>query len=224
MAVLHKKLIGTPQGTSGDLVFRIKQGVTYLCARPIPFIPGSQPADIARRKKFALACRFSARVNQIPKLKELWERFEGKASSFNLIAKANYNRVLGEVMGDNATITPQKGLQLTVTSAALTGTGIQVEIDSLETGQITPAETRVRLISLIHLSSPTDPTNDAHDFIPVVSPAQAADFTVPTIFTVALDPQDTLLYGLYATRKLFYAIVTEDADGKLYSYSRTYSE
>ena len=72
MAQLKKTVLGKVSGAVGDIVFRQRDGLNYIGLRPGSFTPGTNPASVARRARFALAAKASVSVNRIPALKSLW--------------------------------------------------------------------------------------------------------------------------------------------------------
>lgn len=222
MAELRKAILGQVSGALGDIVFRERDGLNYLATRPSSFIPGTDPASIARRERFALTSKTSVLINRVPELKSLWARaLSNGISPFNYIFKTNYRFITASTISDLLKIVPDNGFGITLTGNTVSNTSVQAVVSAigLKAGINTLIETSLMMTCVEFLSNPLDESVGAYSLLSLVSETVPMTLTNPVTFNADLTSQQTLLYDKYQDHKVFIAIVTLDADGKPVHYS-----
>ena len=175
MAQLKKTVLGKVSGAVGDIVFRQRDGLNYIGLRPGSFTPGTDPASVARRARFALAAKASVSVNRIPALKSLWAGvLTNGISPYNYIFKTNYKYVTSSTISDLLKIVPDNGFGVTVADNNVDRTRVRAMVEAIGTnaGINTTLETTIMMASLVFLSSPVDESVGAYSLLSVVSPSQ----------------------------------------------------
>lgn len=224
MAELRKAILGQVSGALGDIVFREKGSLNYLATRPASFIPGTDPASIARRARFALTAKTSVSINRILELKTLWANaFSNGMSPFNYIFKTNYRFVTASTISDLLKIVPDNGFGVTITEGTVDRTRIRVVTDPIgdNTGIDPLLEPDIMLAGIIFLSSPVGESLDPYSLLSVISATQSTKLTDPLTFDANLTNQQQVIFDSYQVTKAFVALVTLDSVGIPVHYSST---
>ena len=225
MAQLFDKILGSPSGELGDMVFRRKKGGNIIAKQPVHRATPLSDAEKAFRSKFGLAGRLACKINSIQVLKDVWPKGTGKGSKCNEILKANYNSIntaadLGEVL-----VSPLFGFS--VANAVLTAgpTGIHFAADALgvNVGIDTSIEKSVVTAGIVVLTTPTKAGIPALQVLAFKSIQHNLDLINPIDHTVEFNGGTLNLYSEYTTRRVFASLVTLDDAGKGVRYSTTFS-
>lgn len=226
MAIVNKQVLGKVSGAVGDVVFRQKDGKSFVGVRPGSFIPGSDPASLDRRSRFSLTARYAQQVNSVEALQTFWKRVKlSNMSAFNYILSENYPFIQPDDITSNIKLAPGIGFSVTTTSVGLTPSQVQVVLDPLGAGSgINPAvETSIRMAALLYLNTPLDEYADPDAFVTLQSDPQASDISNPLTFTIALNSQQSQLLTSYQSRTGYYVLFTTDAEEVPVRYSQTFS-
>jgi hypothetical protein len=222
MAQLRKTVLGKVSGAVGDIVFRERDGLNYLATRPNSFIPGTDPASVARRQRFALTAKTSVSINRIPELKDLWANAAPSGiSPYNYIFKTNYTFVSSSDISNLIKIVPDNGFGISLTSNTVSNSSVQAIISAIgiKAGINATLEPNLMMTCVEFLSNPLDESVSAYSLLSLVSATVPTTLTDPITFTADLTSQQTLLFDKYQDYKVFIAIVTLDATGKPVHYS-----
>jgi hypothetical protein len=210
-------VLGKVRGALGDVVFRERSGKSFVGVRPTSFIPGTDPASVARREKFLLAVKFSQAINSESKLRSLWNDVRPPdMSTFNSITKSNYYYVDVDSVSDFAKIVPALGFGITTSSAGLSQTGIRIVINPIGLNtQIDPAvEVNIQLVSVLFFSTPLDQSVQGYYLTNLVGSPQPLILDESINFDVPLLNEQTLVYNKFQNHKAFVVLVTLDVSGK----------
>ena len=217
MAQLRKTVLGKVSGTVGDIVFRERDGMNYLSTRPNSFMPGIDPASVARRQRFALTSKASVSINMIPELKILWSTAAPSGvSSYNYIFKINYPFLSLMGVSNLLKIVPDNGFGITLTEHTVSNTSVHAVISpiGIKTGINTVIETSLKMICVEFLSNPIDESVGAYSLVSLVSTEMPITLTNPVTFDADLTSQQSLLFDKYQDYKVFIALVSVDSQGK----------
>lgn len=224
MAELRKTVLGKVSGAIGDIVFRERDGMNYISTRPSSFIPGTDPASIARRQRFAMAAKTSVSINRIPELKVLWgTAAPSGVNPYNYIFKTNYRFVSSVSISDLLQLVPGYGFGVNVPDSTVDRAQIAITMDLIgdKAGIDMLLEPNIIMASVVFLSTPLDESVGPYAFLNAVSPAQVTNLEEPLNFTAEFTNQQSTLFDKYQSVKTFIAILTLDTDGKPVHYSST---
>lgn len=132
MAKIKGNILGNISGKIGNLSARIRNGETYLSARPSSFKESIHPSHNERKKKFAVAVNISSLLIKDPQLKAVWsEKGNGKTTAFNNIVGANAKLCLSAMPSINVRLTPG-GFQLPVDSVTVQSDRLSINISGID--------------------------------------------------------------------------------------------
>lgn len=227
MAQFNKQILGQAQGAVGDVTFRKRRGKTYLSAKPSSFIPGMDDKSVARRNKFSISIKLASTINSTPVLKNIWEKnTPADLSTFNHIMRTNYAMIAsGSITNSLIKLTPALGFNVNNPVVALGPSSIMVNLDAIGTsaGIDVLNEPSIKLVSVVYLGNPTDISLKKDNFLTFVSDAKATDLSAALEFITALSDVESQMFGIYQTRKGFFAVITLDAAGNVVHYSNTFA-
>ena len=224
MAQLKKTVLGKVSGAVGDIVFRERDGKNYIGLRPDSFIPGTDPASVARRQRFLLTLKTGSSINSIDKLKSLWKEVTPSGlSPFNYIVKTNYRFVSSTDLTNLLQLTPDNGFGFAITDNYVDRTHVEVTINPIgsNAGINVALEPNIMMISLVFLTSPVDLSLAPYSLIAVSSASQATNLATELTIDTNLTNQQQQAFDKYQITKTFVALVTLDADGIPVHYSST---
>ena len=83
MAILKNGILGSVTGAAGDIVFRTRNGKTYISSKASLYPPRNDVKSVAIRKKFRFCTRLFSAIGKVFWLKFLWNN-GGRLNSFCL--------------------------------------------------------------------------------------------------------------------------------------------
>lgn len=90
MATLSKNIFGTIKGSLGSLVFRERNGKTFIYSKPVKQKVSKSKASIEARQKFSLAVALAREINKNLVLSGVWNQCNIKATNaYQKIIKVN---------------------------------------------------------------------------------------------------------------------------------------
>jgi hypothetical protein len=224
MAELNKTVLGRLSGAVGDVVFRQRSGKNFVGTKPSSFIPGNDPASVARRERFALAIQFAGSINSVSELKSVWKKSTPSGlSPFNHMIQINYHSIVNNEVSDIATLGPKPDFGVSASSISLSSAVLQVDLNAIGslTGINSSIEQSVQMASLVCLSDPTSEDLNPNAFIGKVSGIQAISLVTPLSFTIDLSPLDSALYDKFQNHKGLFLLYTLDAESNVVKHSNT---
>ena len=226
MAKLNKTILGKVSGALGDITFRQRNGKNFLSTRPGSFVPGQDPASVARRQKFALSIQLAKAINSISELKSVWSSVATPGTSaYNQMMRANYPMISPTDISGLIKLVPSLGFNVTNPTVTLGPSEITANTDAIgNLAGIDPtAEPSTRLVSVVYLSNPSDDLVGAYTFLTFNSEVKDTDLTSALSFTFTLSDVETQLFAKYQDKKGFFVLLTLDATGKVVHYSNTFT-
>ncbi|MCZ7612762.1 MAG: hypothetical protein M5T52_04255 [Ignavibacteriaceae bacterium] len=211
-------------GAVGDIVFRERFGVNYVGLRPDSFVPGNDPASVARRQRFSLATKTGVTINSVSPLKSLWQPSTPSGMSpYNYIVKTNYRYVTSSTISDLLKIVPENGFGVTVADSVIDRTRVRLIVEPIGTNAGIDVLQEPNIISacVLFLSAPVDESVGAYSILSAVSEPIPTDLTQQLTLDANLTNQQQTIFDKYQTRKVFAALVTLDANGIPVHYSST---
>jgi hypothetical protein len=225
MARLKKQVLGTVSGAVGDILFRVRNGNTFVGTRPASFMPGMDTASVNRRMRFALTTKLCRTINSVPELKTIWRAVTpSRLTQYNMMVKLNYNNVSHNNVSGFIKLVPEIGFGVTVTSIIIDSANLEVELQSIGTNSgIDPVtETYFKLAGVMVLSDPTDPQNAPFTFMRVIFEDAPLDISNPLNFQVAFMDQISQLISQYQVQQVFLTLLTLDINKNPVQYSNTF--
>ncbi len=247
MARINKSVVGNLSGSLGDVVFHQRYGKAFVRRRPESFLPGTDKQSVERRNRFAFSVKLAKAIYSVPELRTLWQKAAPKSKSpFNFVVGSNTKLVNADFVTNLASITPASGFNVACKNVTTSSTSIVVEIESLSksAGISLKKEPNVRLVYVLSLSKRANKSVPAHQSANL--PAYSSDGPVlrhtgvptfwfvsgsymaqPTViddtmvFNVKIVGKDAALTKSYRDKKLLFALVTLNADGKVVGGSGT---
>jgi hypothetical protein len=224
MGTLTKAVLGRISGTVGDVLFRQRNGMNYVSARPTSYTPSNDADAVARRKKFAFACKLASNIISISPLKTLWtSAAESGQSAYNKIVSTNYKFVAVDSVTDQTFLVPDLGFGVTTTSITVSASSIQLVTEAIgnNAGIDLTTEKFIQLAAILSLSDPVDETVDDYCVIPLTSSGLKLGLDAAVTAIATMSSQQTQLYNKYNTHKALLSLVTLDVDGNPLHYSGT---
>lgn len=222
MAEIRKQVLGEVVGALGDIVFRARNGKNFVGVRPASFIPGTDSASVARRLKFLTTIRFSQAVNSEPVLNAIWDKVRPpEMSTFNNIARLNYQYTQDESLTDLMKIVPGLGFGIVASSTNLTSSDLTLDTEAigLNSGINTVVEVNLQMISVLFFSDPIDESVGSYYITTISSIPQSFTLEDPLNLTASLLSEQTVYYDKFREHKAFTVLVTLDAQGNPVHYS-----
>ena len=225
MAQLFDKILGSPSGHLGDLVFRRKKGGNIIAKQPTHRSSAPKLSEIAFRAKFALTGKIAAGINSNTLIKEVWPRGTGKGSKFNEIFQKNYEVVnTADALGA-IEVVPNTGFD--VENAAVTAglTGIHVACDALGIGPEidTGIEKYIVAEGIVVLQAPNQANIPALKVIPFKTIQHNLDLINAVDLTSTFNAAMLKTYNSYTNRKVYGCLLTLDDLGNPIKFSSTLS-
>jgi len=224
MAEIRKQVLGKLSGALGDVVFRERNGKSYVGVRPASFIPGTDPASVSRRLKFLTVIKFTQAIHSEPVLKAVWDNNRPPdITTFNTITRMNYKFVEAENITDLARIVPGLGFSIRSTAASLDSSILTLDIDAIGLNtEIDPkVEVNIQLVSVLFFRNALDETAGNFYLTTLSSASQHLDLENPLSFNATLLSEQKVYYNKFQEHKAFVVLLTTDAQGKPVHYSST---
>lgn len=226
MANLEKPMFGNIKGKFGKAVFRQRNGLNYIAQRPSSYsIPGTE-SYLIRTAKFRICAKISSALNSVSLLKELWkEETPEKLSTYNYLISVNYGAVNNDLSLGLIKIAPDSAVGVRLDTVALTSDKLTVNLLPLtEKSLINPSvEKKVKLASLLYLSSPLNSEDSGFEVITFISASKAFDLASPLTFDLFISTSDELKIGLYRNKSVHSSLITFAEDDTAVNNSSTFS-
>lgn len=222
MAEIRKQVLGEVVGALGDIVFRARNGRNFVGVRPASFIPGTDQASVTRRLKFLTTIKFSQAVNSEPVLKAIWDKVRPpEMSTFNNIARLNYQYTESENLTDLMKIVPSLGFGITTAGMNLSSGGLNIDTEAIgtNTGINTVVELNIQMVSVLFFSDPIDASVGSYYITTMSGIPQSFTLEDPQNLTASLLSEQTAYYSKFQAHKAFSVLVTLDAQGNPVHYS-----
>ncbi|MCX6158461.1 MAG: hypothetical protein NTY74_10840 [Ignavibacteriae bacterium] len=224
---MTKRILGTLQGTVGDVTFRDRQGDTIVATKPNSFMPGTDALSVARRNRFGMAVKLSHAINYLSDLKHFWKLYGNEGSKFrtpfNKMVKSSYQTVTDTDITSTTSLVPEIGFEISSTNVTIADTGVTVALAAIgnDKGIDPVVEVGYQLACVVFLKSPTDEKEVPYYFIHQMSEEGVLSLTNPMTVTIDFDNITGQYFNKYTVSKGLFALITLDGDGQPVRYSNT---
>ena len=205
-------------------MFRDRNGVNIIAARPSSFNTPVDPASVARRSKFTMAAKLAAAISSNSSLKSVWSPIKPDGLSVqNYLLKINYKSVSPSEILDTVKLVPDGGFGISAASVDKTAEHLRVDIETIGTNNDinTLVEVKVQLLSVLFLSDPLSEDAAAYSIIVLSSPLVNISLNSNIPFDITLMSNQSILFNQYNNKKAFFALVTLDNGNHIIHHSIT---
>jgi hypothetical protein len=217
MAVVKKKVLGELRGKIGSTVYRVRNGKNYAASVPSEYNASQSPLEVDKRNKFRINGKFAKAIKESELLYSIWDKEKAPATNaYNKICKVNFSHCGTNRPSEKNVITPEGEFILPVRNITSLPEGIEV---MLESSDIPELEKQVIYIMIISLYEPAANGHNYFELL-VMEGCETEENTLKFNF----DENEIQLAKEYKNKTIFLASVTEDEDGKILSWSKTYAE
>ncbi|MEW6654571.1 MAG: hypothetical protein AB1394_14055 [Bacteroidota bacterium] len=226
MAKLEKPMFGNIKGKFGKAVFRQRNGINYIAQRPSSYTSPSTEAHQNRIAKFRISSKIASVINSVPLLKIRWKSATpDNLSSYNYLISLNYNVVNNDQTVGLIKIAPASAVGIRLNSVELAADNLTVNLHPLtEKSMIDPLiAKKVKLISLLYLSNPSNSDNAGFEVIPLISELKTFDLETAISFDMFISTSDELKIALYQNKSVHSSLFTFTNDDEIVSNSSTFS-
>jgi hypothetical protein len=223
MAQLFDKILGSPSGHLGDMVFRRKKGGNIIAKQPAPRGSALRDSEKALRAKFGLAGKIACKINSIQVLKDVWPKNSGKGSKCNEILKTNYDLIGSAENLGSVAVVPLYGFNTTnpVLTAGATGIHLVTGALGVNVGIDTSIEKYIVTAGVVVLQTPIGENKVKNQVIAFKSVQHNLDLINPVDLAAEFSAELLPIYESYADKKVFACLITLDDAGTPIRYSGT---
>lgn len=226
MATLNKQVLGRVTGAVGDVVFRSKNGKNYVSSKPANVKVSNSQIAVAARSKFRISIKFAQAISSNHMLKALWYSVKPvNMSAANFIFRENYPHITQSGINNSVSLVPGFGFSVGNPVVNITADRLRVDIDALgdNTGIVPASEPNLRMMAVIFLTSPTDPSQKPYEFLSLSSLNVTTVLDAALTFTANLSSQQEQIFNLYQTTKIFCTIVSLNAEQNAVHFASTFT-
>jgi hypothetical protein len=209
-------------GRVGDVVYRHKNGKTYVARRPKKRSTEKSTYEKALQKKFGLSGQIARSINSIEALKYFWKLVTARNHApYNRIFKENYRQIKVEDLSGFAQITPIGGFDLTEGSLKLNESDIVIQCKALGKQSVfnTIIEKYIIAAGIIILKDPKIENIPSFEVIPFET---KKNLLYPGDYlSLSLELKGSILglYESYSIKTAAAVFITLDEEGKPMQYS-----
>ncbi|MFA8344253.1 MAG: hypothetical protein ACEPO8_14870 [Rhodothermaceae bacterium] len=225
MAEVSGNVIGNVKGKLGNLSARVRNGKTYLGARPSSFKVSNDPKSKKVRGCFKVSVDLAKTIIALPTLEELWRRIKPKGMSvFNLLVKENFDSASEQEPTADNVISPE-GFSLPVTASAVTADDLTFELAALNSaGVFESNEKDLSLNAIIVYKNPSDPEDEPYGIVRFAKEESGFDFTKVYSGSFSLNVLQKALAAKYQDKIIYLAVATKTSGGEIIQCSSTYGK
>jgi len=231
MAKVIDQHLGSLRGKMGPQVFKMHGNDAFATRLPHRIIVPPSVDTINRRMRFRHTVKMANKIQSIPQLKYFWKNFViqdevKKLSATNKIVKSIYPKMRATGPLDTLAIVPDTGFKVTPV-VTLTNTQFSAVIQPIGASTIidTNVEVRAYMVCVAYLFAPVDTDNTIMSrFVWLVSESIALSLINPMTFDIELGDYYSQIYDEYASKKVFFALVTVDINDVPVHFSNTFLE
>ena len=215
MARKKPSVLGEPSGKIGDVVYKKRNGKTYISKAAETFNPSQLPHEIDKRNKQKVNGKFASIINQNILLHDIWEKEKFPCTNaYNKINKVNYHLCSPAGPAANAQITPG-GFKLAADEINIHPDKIEI---SLRPVKLQKDETIIKFIIILSLTTPKRRSKKTNDFEFLMMENYEAG---KTRLTFTFSKEEAAPVKKYKNKTIFLAAVTMDKENKILRWSET---
>ena len=217
MARNNPSVLGEPSGKIGDVVYKKRNGKTYISKAAETFNSSQLPHEIDKRNIQKVNGKFASIINQNKLLHVIWEKEKFPCTNaYNKINKVNYHFCAPDHPTEKAQLTPG-GFKLKVKDISIFPEGIEVTPDSIKLNKDEAAIAWIMILSLWNPKRKSKKTND-FEFLPFENYTSDGPKLI-----FKLNKQDMPLTKKYKGRTTFLAAVILSEENKIMRWTETLS-
>lgn len=225
MAILTSSIKFGLSGRLGNLVARTIKGRIILSRRPAKYTVSNSAEAVKCRKKFAVTVKLTKCILSFPDLKLIWAKLAcPNQTAYSTIFKNNYDYSGEDTPSLNNKITPG-GFELPVTSTAVNADRVYISISSLnKISGYQQENVNLSLNAVVCFTSPVNPADDS--FLAMAFSIESVNYKLTNEgnFLFALNSDQKITASKYTKSILLLSAVFKTAEGKIITYSSTYSK
>ena len=216
MAVLKKKILGEFTGKVGGIVGKVRNGKHYIASLPSHYTMSQAPHEVDKRNKFKVNGKFARAVKASDILYKIWDIEKAPATNaWNKICKVNFKLCDPDKPSVKNVITPD-GFNLPVTNASAAAGEVEVEIESFDLQD----DESVVLFELVICFY--NPAHKDEDYFRL---SRLTDYGIDDLkLTFSYSQSERQIAAAYKSKVIFLAAVTQNENGEIVRWSRTYSK
>jgi hypothetical protein len=212
-------------GRVGEIVYYQRGGKTFIRRRPRK--RGNPPSEQekARQAQFAITGRIAREISMIDELKYFWKPIRSKnQTNYNLIVKANYNKIDTENLKGSIILSPDFGFSLTKKSISIGNSEILMTCDPLITSGINYYERKAKYIvaaGVILMKNPQKEDLPGYDIISFRSKRNLFSINSKIRIVVPMGGVFNDIFRKYSIKKVFTVFIVLDKEGIPIKHSTT---
>ena len=229
MATIINPTFGKISGKVGDFVIRNRNGKTFICRKSLGRSKSSfSESELVRQKRFGLNCKLAKCINQIDEYKVLWKKnLNGKANTFNAIAKSNYPLVNIDGSVQHPHLAPDS-IDMDFSDSCINYSegkiAIKLKPGSFDLVKDYKNDNLVMAAGIICLSNPLDDRKDGIVFLKAKSDVVKVSEGEETVLFIELDGCERQIVDIYEKRMFYFGFVSMDENGNIVNSVSTFSE
>lgn len=217
MAKFVKKTLGTAAGAIGDIMFKTRNGNTYIASRPSSQKTPMDEKSVSIRDKFKFLTKLSGAVNHIFWLQYIWKNSKAPGESVNnKVFKANYP-VLNTYsdMKDAYLLPIDEGFDAELISFSINKLILSVKTSALGEDSGVVTNKKVSLQGIIFLTEPYNVKKLPYAFIPFETEDVENVFGEELNFEVLIESANKVnLLDKYGKKEIIANLITKDKTGQ----------
>jgi len=192
MALINLKGLGRISGRVGNVVFRYKNGKTYVSARPSHYNSPKTKEVTGRRLRFKITGQLARTLNKDELLKSLWGKTSNKMSACNAIFKSIYDDV-GEEGVMNFSIFPGYGFNIEPKVIENNTDKLRIRVNAAESMARESIKDTCKYIKMITVFDCIDYYDNSNVFFRNVSELKEIKENMDTEFEISYNINETKL-------------------------------
>ena len=214
MAKIDKKVLGEFRGRLGDVIGKIREGKHYVSMAPAKYRMSQEPHEVNKRNRFKVNGKLASIIKENEILFRVWDKEKIPANNaFNKISKLNFKLCNPERPSPENIITPG-GFVLPVADVQSFPDRIEVELEMFD---LLEEEKKITPVMIISFYEPLQKDNFYFQLAEISNIEQQG---LKLIFR--FNSTEAMYAADYLKRTLFLAVITEDENGKILRFSRTF--
>src|ERR1035437_588886 len=212
-------------GRVGEIVYYQRGGRTFTRRRPSK--RGNPPSEQerARQAQFAITGRIAREISMIDELKYFWKPIRSKnQTGYNLIVKANYNKIDTENLKGSIILSPDFGFSLPKKSISIGNSEILMRCDPLITSGINYYEKKAKYIvaaGVILMKNPQKENLPDYEIMSFRSKRNLFSINSKIRIVVPMGGVFNDIFRKYSIKKVFAVFIVLNKEGIQIKHSTT---
>jgi hypothetical protein len=224
---LVRGIFDTISGRVGDVVYRHKNGKTFVASRPKKRSTEKTAYEKALQMKFGITGKIARTINSMEVLKYFWKGVTARNhAAYNKIFKENYKRINIENLSGYANIVPMGGFNVTEGSLKLNEEDIVIQCKKLgsESEFNTKIEKYIIAAGIIILKNPKIENVPVYEVRAFKTEKHLLTPGENQILAYKLTTQELSSFEDYSLKSLAAVFITLDEEGNPVQHSTSFSD